>query len=494
MKITVFLKNTVVLIVTSLVLRSVGIIFKIHLANKIGSEGMGLYQLIFSVYILAAAFATSGISTAVTRLVSETNEKNKISKIIKKAFVLTLVLSVISLVVLNFSAKFIAVRFIGDVRSALSLKILSFSLPFMGLSSCIRGYFLARQKTLEPSLIQLFEQAVRITVIFILLDKFLTAGLTYAVSAVMIGDVVAEAVSFLVSYIVYKKDNKHKKTKIDETGIIKKIITIALPITGSSYLSSFLHTAENILVPLRLSLFYGTKQRGLELFGAIRSMALPLIFFPASFLTSFSTMLIPEISCANAFNNTLKIKNTVKKSVGITLILSVFTAVCFWFFSYDIAALFYNDTDVGFAIKILSPIIPFMYLESVSAGILKGLDRQADMFWFNLCDSAVRITSIFILLPLSGIKGYLAVMIVSNCLTSSLSLRCLIKSSGITLEVFNWILKPLFIGVLGGITSVFLCRCIENLLFRTIMSVLVQAFVFSLFFAKKIKALRECFA
>ncbi len=492
MKINVFIKNTAVLVVTALILRSVGIIFKIHLANLIGSEGMGLYQQIFSVYILVSAFATSGISTAVTRLVSEVCEdRQKVTVIMKKATVLTLALSVFSAVLMLLSADFIAIKFIGDQRSAPSLKILTFSLPFMGLSSCMRGYFLARRKTLEPSLVQLLEQAVRISVILMLLSRFSGYGLTFSAAAVLIGDVVAEAVSFLTNYIIYKCSEKSPKRSSDQKGIYKKIISIALPITGSSYLSSFLHTAENLLVPAKLAFFYGTRERGLQLFGAIRSMAMPVLFFPASFLTSFSTMLIPEMSGAAANGKTLKIKNTVEKSVSITLTLSVFTACVFWFCAYDISTLLYNDTDVGFTIKILAPIVPFMYLESVSAGILKGLDRQKDMFWYNLFDSLLRIIFITILLPICGIKGYLAVMTVSNCLTSSLCFYCLLKTSGVSLKINEWIIKPLATGVFGGILAWFLFKNQENLLLRTSFMIFLQVAVFLLFFAKKFKALRN---
>ena len=71
MRKTIFIKNAAVLTASALILRFVGIIFKVWLSNTIGSEGMGLYQLIFSVYVLASTFAISGTSTAVTRLVAE---------------------------------------------------------------------------------------------------------------------------------------------------------------------------------------------------------------------------------------------------------------------------------------------------------------------------------------------------------------------------------------------------------------------------------------
>ncbi|MEE1055002.1 MAG: oligosaccharide flippase family protein, partial [Acutalibacteraceae bacterium] len=71
MKKTLFIKNALILTVSSLILRFVGIIFKVWLAKLIGSEGIGLYQLVFSVYMLASTFAASGICTAVTRLIAE---------------------------------------------------------------------------------------------------------------------------------------------------------------------------------------------------------------------------------------------------------------------------------------------------------------------------------------------------------------------------------------------------------------------------------------
>ena len=71
MKKVLFIKNAAILTVTALILRMIGIFFRVWLADTIGAEGMGLYQVIFSVYVLASTFATSGISTAVTRTVTE---------------------------------------------------------------------------------------------------------------------------------------------------------------------------------------------------------------------------------------------------------------------------------------------------------------------------------------------------------------------------------------------------------------------------------------
>ena len=99
MRKTVFIKNALILTASSLILRFVGIIFKVWLAQKIGSEGIGLYQLVFSVYVLASTFAISGISTAVTRLVAEElalGTKKSTLKILRRAIQLSLIIAFFS--------------------------------------------------------------------------------------------------------------------------------------------------------------------------------------------------------------------------------------------------------------------------------------------------------------------------------------------------------------------------------------------------------------
>ena len=142
LKKTVFIKNAVILTISSLILRFAGIIFKVYITRLIGSEGVGLYHLIFSFYMLASTFATSGISTAVTRLVTEEialGTKKGTVHIFRRSVELTLIVAIISLSLVFFGAEFIALKIIGDIRALPALKVLAFSLPFMGVSSCIRG-------------------------------------------------------------------------------------------------------------------------------------------------------------------------------------------------------------------------------------------------------------------------------------------------------------------------------------------------------------------
>jgi stage V sporulation protein B len=135
-------------------------------------------------------------------------------------------------------------------------------------------------------------------------------------------------------------------------------------------------------------------------------------------------------------------------------------------------------------------------MESVSAGILKGLDRQMSMFGYNLFDSVVRIVAVFIALPKFGIDGYLGIMIVSNCLTSSLCCRKLLQTAEVSLDLKNWVLLPTFVSMSSGILSRFLFESAGNVLLRLSLGIALQTAVFAVYYIKKesrsIRVIKRC--
>lgn len=70
-KFKVFLLNTIILIVSSLILRTIGVSFGVFISNRIGKEAVGIFQLVMSIYLFTVTVASSGINFATTKLVSE---------------------------------------------------------------------------------------------------------------------------------------------------------------------------------------------------------------------------------------------------------------------------------------------------------------------------------------------------------------------------------------------------------------------------------------
>lgn len=449
MKKIIFIKNAIILTVSSLVLRFAGIIFKVWLAALIGSEGIGLYQLIFSVYMLAATFASSGICTAVTRMVADElalGTKKGALKILRRSVQFTLFVALASLCIMFFGAEFISLKFLGDIRAVPALKILGFSLPFMGISSCLKGYFIARRKAGPGSFAQLFEQGVRIALIIFLVKKLAGKGLAYSCGAVLLGDTIAEGLSCLVLWLIYLNDTKFKDSPPQKEsmpkGILRKILHISVPITAGRYLNTALRTGENILVPKTLAQSPTGGDRALSQFGMIKGMALPVLFFPSTLLNALSTLLIPEISEASARGRKNLVRSAAENILRLTAMISFIFAAIFFVAGGQIGELVYKSPDVGALLIALSPIVPLMYLDSVSDGILKGLDQQVFTFRTAIFDSSVRILLILIILPRFGLTGFIGIMYFSNLLTCGCNVGRLIKISGARLNIMREIILP----------------------------------------------------
>ncbi len=456
----VFIKNAIILTVTALILRLAGIIFKIWLSRAVGSEGIGLYQLILSVYVLFSTFAAGGISTAVTRLCADELSLGSGAgaiRVLRKGIFLSLFIAALSLGITYFFADSLAFFMLGDMRAAPAIRILGFSLPFIAISSCLRGYFVARRKTVSQSLSQILEQAARIFIVVFLSGAFASRGLSYACAAIVLGDTAAEALSLGFLYVSYRLDRK----KIINRGSrplsfgIRRILAIATPITTGRYLNSILRTIENIQVPKSLSLYSGSASASLSQFGMIKGMALPLIFFPSSFLGAVGTLLIPEMSEAHSKNEGYKIKYIADKIISLTFVSSFLLAGIFFVLAEPIGLLIYGSYEIAFLLRSLAPLVPLMYIDSICDGMLKGLDKQGFVFRLSVFDSASRIALIALLVPRFGMNGFLGVMYISNLLTGVWRVAEVCKCTKLPFLYEDWLLKPFIFMVLAVLPAAF---------------------------------------
>ena len=153
-----FLKNGMLLAAVALLMRGVSMLFNAYIVRKVGAEGMGLMSLTMSVYAFAVTFATSGISLAVTRLVAAAlgkEEGERARRVIRRAVLYAIAFGGVAALFLYFGADFIALRFLGDMRAAPSLRLLSVSLVPIALSAVYSGYFIAVRRVAHNAVTQM---------------------------------------------------------------------------------------------------------------------------------------------------------------------------------------------------------------------------------------------------------------------------------------------------------------------------------------------------
>ncbi len=451
MRKTLFLKNAVIVTVNTLLLRLAGVVFRVWTAAKIGSEGMGLYQLTLSVYVLCSTFASTGIATTVTRLVSDkeaVGDTYSGRAYTKRAAYICMFVCAVFIPILFFGGSFISNNILKESRCASSVKLCGFALPFVSLCACFKGYFLAKRQTIVPCLSQLIEQAVRIFTVLFLIDK--SGNIEQKIAALVIGDIAAEGVACLFLFVFWNV-KKPKKQKINAP--YREILRIALPISGGKYINSLLRTIENIIIPAKLAVFYASKTMALSAVGVIKGMALPILLFPYTLLSAATSLLLPEISADAAKHHTNHISYTTQKAVKLCIIFSVFCGVVFFFMGDLLGQLMYKNNEAGKFLKILAPLVPLMYIDSISDAILKSLDEQIATFKSSVTDSMIRLILIFLFLAKGGITFFVIVMYFSNIYTSMLNFFRMYKVTKFKLDFINTFTLPIIFALFSGFTA-----------------------------------------
>ncbi|MBQ1231688.1 MAG: polysaccharide biosynthesis C-terminal domain-containing protein, partial [Clostridia bacterium] len=322
----------------------------------------------------------------------------------------------------------------------------------------------------------IIEQAVRIILVLCLAGGFAKKGISFAVAAVMVGDAVAEAVSCFILYLSYQADKRKvpNSSNTQNNQGFREILRIATPITAGRYLNSGLRTAENILVPKSLNAFGAAS--ALSQFGMIKGMALPLLFFPSSFLTAISTLLVPEMSEAATKKQDYKIRFASERTITITASASFLIGALFFALSKPLGMLFYESYEVSYLLRALAPIVPLMYIDSICDGMLKGLDKQSFVFWLSVSDSAARLVAVPLVVSRFGMTGFLFIMVISNLYTASLRVWKLLSTAKTPFNIGKWLIKPLLSATLCAVTASFIYNALP---FSAVISVIISIFLSS---------------
>ena len=504
----VLLKGAMTILGASIITRILGFVFRIYIAEKLDAQGMGLYQLVTSLYMLAITFTTSGISLAVSCMISENIETGRYGSsryILKISIFWAAFISTLVLFALLIFAVPISQNVLRDPRTLYSIIFLAPSLPFMAVSSCVKGYFYALRKSFHPSNSTVIEQISKMLFIFCLINFYISRGDEYSCAIVSLGMTVGEVVSCVYIGIIYYIQKKSTQRKnFGARKILYKILKISVPVQTSATFSSALRLAENILIIEGLKVFtHGDHITATSTYGIIKGMVLPLLLFPTSFLQAVIIVLIPELSGASAARKEETIKRACQKALQLTILMGVYITAIFLLFPGEISSLFYKNPNVAPMIKSLCILCPLMYLEMVCVGILNAIGEQIASMKYRIIDGALRLVLIWILVPKGGVDAFLIIMVMSNIFTSMLNLYRLLKVTCLPLCLNQWIIKP-FIAILipSFISTVIKNKIIEifpnwlavlSLGLIIIVIYLVFLFIFKCLGSSEVDFLKTCF-
>lgn len=429
--------NTALLTGSSLAMSAISMAFQVWLAARIGSAGIGLYQLVLSVAFLCTTFAVSGIRFAATRLVSEElgHERSwSVAAAMRRCFAYSLFFGLSALTVLWSFAEPIGFLWIGDARTVRSLKLIAFSMPFMSLSSVMSGYFTACGRVWKPTVVHLGEQLITIGFVAFFLTHSPAGDIEKNCAAVMLGNVCGDAISFVCMLLFYLTDRHSVRDySAQKLKLTSRMLKVALPLAVSAYARSALSTLEHLLVPRGLKAAGFSADRALSGYGVIQGMVLPILSFPACILMALAELIIPELTEAQVRGNSDDISKTVSSLIKKGLGYSSAVALVLFIFADKLGVRIYSSPEAGDYLRLLAPLIPIMYTDMVADGCLKGLGQQLWCMGINLLDALLGVLLVWQVLPVFALKGYICIIYFNECLNFALSIMRLGKVTKIRL-------------------------------------------------------------
>ncbi len=433
-RLKIFFFNSILMIIGSLILQIIRLVFNIYVSNQITTEALGVFQLIMVTYTFGITLASSGINISCMRVVSEEYALGNdlgVKKATQKSIKISLFFSALASFIFYINADFIVEYCFESKVSSNIVYLICLALPLISISSAITGYFMAVRRVYKTVVGQFLEQISKIIAIIILFKLYATDGsLENICFALILGDLISEFISFIYLIIIYIFDINYHFGNLKTSscnGLLFRILRILFPVALTSCIKSGISTVKQIIIPSSLQKNGKNIEDALSDYGIISGMAMPIVMFPATFLTAVAGLLIPEFSRYYVKEDYSKIKMYTDKliigSFGFALLLTIF----FITLGDDIGTAIYNNSEVGLYIKLFAPLIPFMYVDIIIDNILKGLDAQSNVMIINIIDLVVSTAFIFFFVPIFGIKGYVISIFISEILNLSLSLHKLLK-------------------------------------------------------------------
>ena len=429
---SLFFKGTLLLTFAGFLSRIIGFFYRIFLSHIIGARGIGLYQLVLPLQGLVLALTTTGIQTALSRLIAgflAVKEEKKAGDCFLYGTVISFFLSCLSTFFIYRHAEFFAVKILKESSSLFLIRILCLSFPFSSLHNCINSFYFARKKVGFPAGMQLLEQLVRVGSSLLLVKIFRSSAIPVSASIAAMGALCSELVTALFSLIAVNlylnSIHYHVFPFHHVSDRIREISSTAVPMTLNRLLLTVLGSIETILIPSRLCMFGLDSGESLSIYGIFTGMALPLILFPTALTNSASVMLMPSVAQMQALGRKKHIRDVTIKTCKSCILLGSACFIFFFFSGSFLGSLLFGSITAGTYIKMLSFICPFLYMNTALSSILHGLGRTSRCLIHNILGILLRIITVFFIIPRYGMNGYLYGLLCSEVLLSVLHIYSL---------------------------------------------------------------------
>ena len=408
-----FVMGTIILLTGGFFSKFLGFVLRIIITRQIGTEGIGLYSLVMPTFGLFITIATFSYPVAISKIISAKGKSSK--KAIFSIIPISIILNLFTLLIIFLISKPLANIFLKDQRLYIPLLSIGFTLPFIGLSSIIKGYYWGKQRMGIYILSNIVEQIVRIIVLIFLIPKVIKVSLVLTISLIILVNVLSETSSIIVMLLGLPKGVKITKEDLRPSKeYIKDIMNICVPSTSSKIVGSISHFLEPIVLINVLSYVGYSNNYIVTEYGIVNGYSLALLLIPQFFTMSISTSLIPELSKSYSIEDIKNCKKRLFQITGLSLMIGAFSTGIIFAVPEYFLNLIYNTNLGANYIRVLAPFFLLYFINTPLASAMQALDMSKDEMQITLLTSFVKL---FLLTLLAFLKIGMYSLIISTIIT-----------------------------------------------------------------------------
>lgn len=466
-----FMKGAAILSASTLLVKILGLLFSIPLANLISTEAMSSFYVAYNIFGIFLMLSTAGLPIAVSRMVGTAyaqGRRKEADQVFSVAFWLFFGIGLLGCLVMFFGSKQLA-ALQGFPGASHAIMALAPTMFFISVMSALRGYFQGRSNMVPTAVSQTIEAVTKVAIgvglaVFILKrydsDDWAAVGAIIGVSiSACLGTL------YLVAYKLRQRRRDRDlpdegSSGVSRKGMLTSLIRFAVPITIGSCFLSVLDMVDMAVLSDRLqNVLHFTQDHADDLNGLL-GHARKFFDLPGAFVIPISTSLLPVLSGAVASQDKQSVDHISSISLRVTMLISIPASVGMCLFSGPICQLLLAgnpDAAAGTAplLSMLSIAIAFNSMLFTTNAILQSFGRATTPVIHMAIGGVVKIALSYVLIGIPEINamGSAISTVVSYFLIMVLNLIAMRRSLPDMDSIVKTALPIVFsAGVMGGVS------------------------------------------
>ncbi|MCD8028473.1 MAG: oligosaccharide flippase family protein [Erysipelotrichaceae bacterium] len=412
------INSFIILSSTTFISKLFSLLNRMILSRLLNDEGMALYILVIPTLSLCITLAQFSIPSAVFRLISHPQYRNK--KVIISALLICGFSCLLIILGLMIFSHMITVNLLKQPQAFYPLLSMIPFIPLVGLSGIIKNYYLGRENVSCLAIASFLEESSRIVFSVIFIGLFHDLDIFFLVSIAIISMSVGELVSIIYLYAkLHRKVNVryHDKEYIKENFIWKDMMNIALPLTGSRLLHSGYNFIEPIVLVNMLSRLGYVESVVQSDFAVMSGYVVSLLFTSTFFNNVILRMMLPQLNRDIAYQRLHSLRKHIQYGIIACFLISLPFTLIFYFYG-DICLNIMYDTTQGYDyLKYMCIPFTLCYLQTPLSATLQALGKNHEMFMMSCFEVTIEFVCLIILIPGYAVLSVGIVMLIGQLST-----------------------------------------------------------------------------